>query len=145
MIRGKTLIGLSAAAFLAPAVLGLASAAMIFRSGPSILDQWVGWIVASMIVGVPIALIHAFGIALPLYAKLSARRPLRWWSAALGGLFVGTAPAGLIALAVMVVQGPSWGVPLESFLLVGWYLGWLGLAGVAGGLVFWLFARSDAA
>jgi len=138
------LIGLSAAVLVAPAAIGLASALTLFAPGPNFLLQLRNWVILSMIVGVPIAVFHAFLIATPAYSILQRYLPLRWWSALLGGVLTGTAPAAVIGLVAVTGAALGGGNIGESLLMMLAILPWLGAAGAVGGLTFWLFVRGDA-
>lgn len=138
------MLGLAASAIAAPAALGFVSAMLLYADGPDFPARLGGWMALSLYFGVPVALFHAFAIALPFYSMLEARWPLRWWSAAIGGALVAMAPATILALVVVAVGAASGGAlwqPLVSALAL---ISGLGMAGVAGGLIFWLFARGDA-
>lgn len=139
------MIGFGVATFAGPAMVGFASALMTFQQGPNFLLQLGNWMVVSTIIGAPIALLHVVPIGMPVYAFTVRRWPLRWWSAALGGVLVGIVPTALVALVMVSIQAASGEEAIiESMRLALWLLAWFGLAGLAGGLTFWLFARGDA-
>ena len=144
-MNDRAIVGLTAAALTGPAAVGFASALMTFEQGPHFLLQLCNWVIISTIVGAPIALLHAIPIGMPAYAILVKRWPIRWWSAALIGLPAGIVPTAIVALMVVAIQAASHEEAIiASLQLALWLLAWLGLAGVTGGLTFWLFARGDA-
>lgn len=75
-----------------------------------------------LLFGFPIALVHVAVIAVPAYLLLSRRWRVRWWSAALGGLATGSAPA-------LLLFGDAGSAAT------------MGLCGLIGGLVFWAVIR----
>lgn len=130
---------------------GLAAAAAAAASVAIVVamvagSELAGIVVLVLLFGVPIALVFVLVFALPLYRHLRRRWPLRWWSAALGGFFVGAVPITLLGLPALLREmlsdtGPiiSSGPPLIlRMLLFGLEAG---LPGLVGGLTFWFMLR----
>ncbi len=95
----------------------------------------VGALIAiTLMAGLPIALLHLFIVAAPLYSMAIGRWPLRWWNAALGGFLVGSGPFAILALMLFgghVMRGE---VPDIAGLGIPFLIG--GIPGLTGGLVF---------
>jgi hypothetical protein len=87
-------------------------------------------LVFAFFLGVPLAALHALGLGLPLYLLLRRRWALTPARAALGGFAVATVPWLLLALG-------SGAPALEA----AGALGFAGLPGAIGGLVFWSLLR----
>ena len=105
-----------------------------------------GMAVLFLTFGLPIALFHVFVLGLPLYLRLRRRWPLRWWSAGLGGFFVGAAPIASLSLPGLLRDAYSDAGPViydgpPLVLRVLLYAFEAGLPGLVGGLTFWLVLR----
>ncbi|MBO9711479.1 hypothetical protein [Sphingomonas sp.] len=136
MTKRREGLGVFAALFAGPLVLALKTAADAIPS-ERLAVQLPNWMVLSMLIGVPVAFAHLF-IGIGVYWQLVQRWRLRWWSAALGGALVGGIPIPALFFGVAIIQGSS------TDGIGGMALN-LGLAGLASGLAFWLFARGDEA
>ncbi|MCW3837047.1 hypothetical protein ACFQ1E_13190 [Sphingomonas canadensis] len=139
-MSGRGAAGAVAAAIVAPAVIGL----MIAASVPHPLgfgDQWWRWMALAVLFGSPVAMLHLLLLALPAYLLLRQRWRIRWWSAALAGAIIAVMPAAVISLVPDALSASS----LAEFIGRAYWsvqpLPALGLAGIAGGLVFWSFVR----
>ena len=102
----------AAAAATIPAILMMTSSAWP--------DPWPFFpvLLAALVIGFPIALIHVALLALPAYLLLRRRWRLSWWSASLAGTLIGALPIALLSM--------SWeAVPFGA------------TSGLFGGLAFW--------
>jgi hypothetical protein len=118
---GRRFVCACAAALLVPVLA--AGGLFSFDSPPA---SRASIIFLSLLIGLPIALLHFLVLALPAYAVLREYWPLSWWAAALSGFIVGAMPAGLLGLATL---DPASDAITLSFAA--------GLLGLSGGVAFW--------
>ena len=105
-----------------------------------------GWVVLSLLFGLPIALFHAFVFGLPIYMSLRRRWRLRWWNATLGGFLVSALPLTLLSLPALLAAPVPDDLPVTLYGPPLWWRLTLanveaGLPGLVGGLTFWLVLR----
>src|ERR1043166_973082 len=143
---------------ISPAVLLSAIVVAFLLTLPALLQIEENWnivVVAQMLtlarVTLLVCLAHALLLGLPLILLLRAINRLGILSCAIAGLFVGAMPLGAVAFIAMLgphsasIDGRPTvvnGVPT----LAGWMhyartVGFLGLIGVIGGLIFWALSR----
>jgi hypothetical protein len=139
----------TARAAIVAALAAVAAAALPGLQLP--LETAAGWVLLGVLFGTPIALLHAFAVGLPLYLTFRRRWRLRWWSAAVGGFLTGAVPI----LLLKVFTGPGFDfymagttvlVEQGRYTSAGWWgllasSVWTGLAGLLGGISFWLILR----
>jgi hypothetical protein len=90
-------LGMGVLTPLAAAATGVAMAVLLgIKLEPGV------FIGVTLIVGLPIALLHYALIGGPFYAMAIRRWPVRWWSAALGGAFVGAGPATIFTAILLI-------------------------------------------
>lgn len=121
-------VGMAVLTPLAAAATGVAMLNGLDAS-PGILS----FIGVTLIVGLPIALLHYALVGAPFYSMAIARWPLRWWNAALGGALVGAGPAAILG-SILLVGHIARGEAVDpgglgAFVLFG------GIPGMVGGLV----------
>jgi hypothetical protein len=116
-----------AVAALAATLAAVAVAALYFEA----LAGGAGIVIMVFLVGLPIAFLHLFILALPLYVTLRERWALTWWRALTGGLLVGGAP---VSVLLLVSRAPL--EELTGILFLGL------LPGGVGGMTFWLILGS---
>lgn len=115
------------------------------------LETAARWVLLGVLFGMPIALLHAFAVGLPLYLTVRRRWRLRWWSAAVGGFLTGAVPLLLLRSFAgpgfdFYMAGTTVLVEQGRYTWAGWWgllagSVWTGLAGLLGGISFWLMLR----
>ena len=110
------------AAATAPMVAALGYGAIVYGIDPIQIGNALGFWTFSLLV----AVLHLF-IAIPIYLLMRRTGWVNWGTSALGGFVIGTLPAMLLA-----VRGGD-GILNGATIF---FLAWLGLSGLTGGLTF---------
>ena len=118
---GRVMVGFLIAAF--AAVTAGSMVLGIWSTGAVTPDAVLGFGIFAFLFGVPIALLAIFVLAVPVYLLMRPRWHVRWWNAALTGVIVG-------GIAGAVLGGSD---AMTAVMM--------GVAGLAGGLAFWLVVR----
>ena len=117
---GRVMLGFLAAAF---AAVTTAILLLAISAGDMELESLLGFSIFAFLFGVPIALIAILIMALPAYLLMRRHWHVQWWNAALSGAIVGSVGGSLLG-----------GSDVTGTLQMA-------LAGLVGGLIFWVVVR----
>jgi hypothetical protein len=150
-MRSQQIVPLLASALLAAAV---ATLLLLSPMLAQVKEPWDILVVSDGVVNARLTFIvasaHALVLGVPIFLLLRSKRHVGAVTCAVGGFLIGVVPDGVLALLPMF-RGSAWingtptvinGVPtLAGWIEYAYFVGSLGLFGLAGGLTFWAAMR----